>query len=383
MKKQIALKYAAIYPMFLLVVSIFYVPVNAAHNQTVIPIIDYRPADNFNFITEYAFLQTEITVHAIYENTLWASQNRTGRLLQSTNQGGNWTLIYEFHKPIRTVYIDEIGNIFVSITLNRWAYVGTGEIFRSSDGGQTFCRVLALQSGTAEHWNIASRNGTMFVSEYGFKGYGDNARRIYRSLDWGIIWETVFEPVPLVNYHLHKTLILDDSVVYQSIGDGENAKIIRSDNNGNTWTTVVRGFQPTSAIVLDNYILWGLDGGPWYGVARYSRQTGEITQAFTTPYPFGSSNYDMIKVHGVIYAMFLSYGGGSYCHPGSIFYSKDEGLTWELLGYITKAPSWGVGLYSIVVDEEFAYVSISAPIYRYGRMEKNFYGTLRFKLIKS
>ena len=353
-------------------------PLPAENTQTT---IDYQPADNFNFITAYVFLEKGVQVLAIHEGVLWAKQHDTGRLMQSVNQGGNWTFIYEFQKPIRAIHVDEAGNVFVSITNDRWASVGTGQIHRSPDGGETFSQVLALQSGGAENWNIASKGGTMFVSEYGFKGRGDNARRIYRSVDWGQTWETVFEPAPRYNFHHHKILILDDGIVYQSVGDGRNAEIMRSVDNGDSWTTAVSGLQPTSAVVLENYILWGLDGGPWYGVARYNRQTGEVTRAFTTPEPFGSSNYDMVKANGVIYAMFLSYGGGNYGHPGSIFFSKDEGATWELLGYITKEPEWGVGLYSIVADGQFAYVNMCAPIYRNGIREMGFVGTLRFELL--
>ena len=350
-------------------------PVNPDTGTT----IDYQPADNFHFNVNYVLLEWDIQVHTVHEGVLWAIPQRTGQLLRSDNQGGNWTPVYEFLKPIRAVHIDQAGNIFVSVTMGRFDPVGTGEIFRSSDGGETFTSVLALKSGGAENWNIASRDGLMFISEYGYKGRGDNARRIYRSQDWGLTWEIVFDPGPRYNYHLHKILILDDGTIYQSVGDGRNAEILRSLDNGDTWHTAVSGLQPTSAIVLEDYILWGLDGGPWCGVARYNRRTGEVTRAFETPYPFKSSNYAMVKAHGVIYAMFLSYGG-NYSHPGSIFFSKDEGVTWELLGYITKEPEWGVGFYHIVADEQFAYVNMCAPIYRYG-LRYAFAGTLRFELI--
>lgn len=343
--------------------------------------IDHRPSDNFNdWITPYVFLEERIIVMAHQDGILWARQNRTGYLLQSINQGGNWNLVYKFEKPIRAIYLDTKGNIFVSITGNRWSSIPTGQIHRSYNGGETFHKVLYGMSGAAEHWNIASRNGTIFISEYGFKGYGDNARRVYRSLDWGVTWQVVFDPGRIFNFHHHKTIITDDGIVYQSIGDGRNAKIIRSTDNGETWQTVVKGFQPTSAIVFDTHILWGLDGGPWYGVMRYDRRTGKVSNSLTVPYPFSSSNYDMLYAHGVVYAMFLSYG--RYSHPGSIFFSKDRGITWELLGYIEKTPRWGIGLYSIVTDGTFAYVSISTPIYRNGSRETNFYGTLRFELLK-
>ena len=344
--------------------------------------IDYRPSSNFrDWIVPYVFLQENIIVMAYHEGILWARQNQTGILLQSTNHGGNWAYIYKFENPVRAIYLNEHGVIFVSTTVDRWSPTPTGAIHRSYDGGETFHTVLSGMSGAAEHWNIASNDNIMFISEYGFKGRGDNARRIYRSIDWGITWQIVFDPGRIYNYHHHRILITDDGIVYQAIGDGINARIIRSQDNGASWQTVVTGYQPTSAIAFDTHILWGLDGGPYYGVMRYCRSTGAITRSFTTPEPFGSSNYDMLYVNGVVYAMFLSYGHIRYTHPGSIFFSRDEGITWELLGYIEKSHGWGIGLYSIVSDGTYAYVNISTLIYHDGIRERNFYGTLRFKLI--
>ena len=348
--------------------------------------------DNFkDFITDFVFLEWGVTVLESQDNILWAtrigSDNpgelwvptwRTGDLLKSTDHGESWTLIYEFAKPVNAIYADDFGNIFVTVTYDRWASVGTGELHKSSDGGRTFRKVLDIESGVPLRWNIASRNGTMFVSEYGFKGVGNNARRIYRSLDFGESWEVVFEPAPINNYHHHATVITEDGTVYQSIGDWGNSKIIRSLDNGYNWETVALGLHPTSALVFENHILWGMDGGPWYGVARYDRHTGDISRALVVPQPFASSCYDMAIAHGIVYALFLSYGG--YEHPGSIFFSDDEGVTWNLMGYIEKLPQFGVGLYNLVVDERFGYIEIETPFYKDGEWSF-FWGTLRFELL--
>ena len=349
--------------------------------------IEYRPADNFqNFGAPHVFLEANMVVMAYQDGVLWAFYHRTGRLYSSTNQGGNWAFVYEFDQRIHAIHLDERGNIFVSTSADRWGYAPTGRIYRSDDGGATFVNVLYGMSGTAQHWNFASasrsessQDGIMFVSEYGFKGHGDNARRIYRSLDFGKTWEIVFQPLPMYNYHLHKTLITPDGVVYQSVGDGIHAQIMRSLDDGETWHTRVQGLQPTSAIVFDTHILWGLDGGPWYGVARYCRVTGDVSTALSLPYPFSSSCYDMLYVGGIVYAMFLSYG--RLDNPASIFYSKDQGITWQLMGYIEKTPRWGIGLYSIVTDGVYGYIFVSTIIIRDGVRVQGYHGTLRFELL--
>ena len=341
--------------------------------------IDRRSADNFHdFITDYAFLDWGIIVLESDDDTLWATQFRTGNLMKSTDHGESWTLAYQFTKPINAIYADGYSNLFVTTTLDRWAAIGMSEVFKSSDGGMSFRRVLDIEAGAPMRWNIASQGGTMFISEYGFKWLDNNARRIYRSLDFGETWVTVHEPPQTIDYHNHKILITKDSVIYQSIGDGKNAQIIRSFDNGNTWTQAISGFQPTSGIAFETHILWGLDGGPWMGVARYDKQTGEMTRAFVLPEPFSGPSYDMILKDGIVYAAFLSYEG--YDFPASIWYSKDEGINWHQLGYIEKTPQAGVGLNHIVADERFAYIDISTPIVRNGKIDL-FRGTLRIELL--
>jgi len=341
--------------------------------------IDHRPADNFqSFITSYAFLDWGIIVLEAEDNVLWATQFRTGNLMKSVNQGVNWTLIREFPRPINAIHADGHGNLFVATSLDRWAPRGSAELFKSTDGGQSFRHVLDIQSGAPMNWNIASQDGTMFVSEYGFKWLPNNARRIYRSLDFGETWTMVYEPPQTLDYHNHKILMTEDGIIYQSVGDGMNSQIKRSTDNGYTWTTAVYGFQPTSGLVFDDYILWGLDGGPWMGIARYDRQTHQMDQALVLPQPFSGPAYDLMMVNGIIYAPFLSYGG--YSFPASIFFSEDEGHTWHLLGYIEKAAVHGVGLNHIVTDGRYAYIDIGAPIIRDGHVEM-FRGTLRIGLL--
>ena len=342
--------------------------------------IDHASIDNFrSFVTEYALLEPNIIAMEACSGIIWAREFLTGNLMKSANHGETWDFVYAFEKPINAIYADGHGNLFVTVTLDRWAAEGTGEVHKSSDGGETFRKVLDVAAGVPVWWNIASRDGVMFMSEYGFKWDGDNARRIYRSLDFGETWEIIFEPTPMLDYHNHKILITDDGVVYQSIGDGQNAKIIRSFDWGYNWETAVYGFQPTSGIALDGHILWGLDGGPWSGIAWYDRQTGEASEAFVAPKGFrGGPVYDMVMAHGVAYAIILSYEG--HDNYASIVYSKDEGATWHLVGYIDGAPEHGIGLNILVADEKFGYIDFGSPIYRDGVAER-FRGTLRFELL--
>jgi len=345
--------------------------------------IDVHTANNFNdFHTSYTLLQDGIIAMEARDGTVWARQFG-GYLMRSTNHGSNWDFVHEFEATIQGIHVNDYGDIFVSISKDRWSPVGTGKLYRSSDDGETFCKVLDIQSGAALGWNIASKQETMFVSEYGYKGdNGNNARRVYRSLDCGETWQAIYEPVPRLEYHKHKTLIANDGTVYQSIGDGRNASIKKSADNGCTWQTVVDRFHPTAAIDFDDHILWGLDSGPWHGIARLNKQTEQMEKAFELPLPFRGSCYDMVYAHGVVYAVFMSYQGHS--HPGSIWFSKDEGATWDLFGSITKDHSdSSIGLYDIVTDGKYGFINLQAPAQcDYGN-QLQYWGTLRFELLNA
>jgi len=336
--------------------------------------------DNFReFSTRYLFLDHDHLVFHAREGTLLA--RRFGReLVTSSDHGTSWTFLHMFSRPIMAIYVDDALNIFVSTSANRWDPEGSGEVFKSSDGGNSFRKVLDIGAGVPLNWNISSRGAHIFISEYGYKGdSGNNARRIYRSLDRGENWEIVFEPEAMAEWHNHKILITRAGVIYQSIGDGENARIISSIDNGDSWSLAVPGFHPTSGVEFENHILWGLDGGHKPGVIRYDKESGVITQSLHLPPPFNGPAYGMVMANGVVYAIFISYEG--YSHPASIFYSSDEGESWNLLGYIEKPSSaYGIGLYNLVADERFAYINIQTPIYINETLE-HFRGTLRFELI--
>ena len=340
--------------------------------------------ENFNdFITEHTLLRENIFVQAICDEAIWARGARPPyqvNLLRSTDHGLTWRIVYTFDKPIEGIFVDEHSNVFVSVSADRWSPIPSGMLYKSSDGGETFLSVLIVEAGSILNWNITAGNGVMFVSEYGYKGSsGNNARRIYRSIDYGNTWEVVFNPAPRAEWHNHKILVTREGVVYQSIGDGENAHIIKSLDNGDTWQTVIEHFHPTSAVEFENHILWGLDSGPVSGISRYDKQTGEMDIVFTLPDPFSGSFYDMAYANGIVYAIAVSYLGA--IHPASIWYSRDEGVTWNLLGRIDKEPHHGVGLWNVITDERYAYVAIQTPLFRNGEIELH-WGTLRFELLQ-
>ena len=340
------------------------------------------PENLRDFAVAPTFLSPNIHALAAQNGRLWGIQGNL--LLYSDNHGEDWTPLRRFRNPIDTIHHDDYGNLFVATTEGRWLDPGTAKLFRSSDGGDTFYKVLTILSGAPYHWSIASQNGVMFVSEYGYKGEENNARRIYRSLDYGLTWSIVWEPEPTHNWHNHKTVFVGD-VIYQSIGDRPHNHVIRSTDQGETWELAIDDMHPTGALVFDTHVLWALDSGANEtrennGIAWYDRESGEITSVWQTPAPFYGASYALtIDPNGTVYAIFLSYLGDE--HPASIWYSRDEGQSWSLMGYIDKPWFRGVGLWQIEADDKFGYIRLETPIEFDGAAEY-FLGTLRFELIQ-
>ena len=368
----------------------YYIVWDAATRTALVGFSTFRGEflENFRaFVTDVHLMEPYLYVLAYYDELLWATWSRgkyndRGNLLKSGDRGNTWEQVYVFYNPIDVIHFDGFGNIFVTTSIDRWGDTGMAQLFRSADGGVSFALVLDIISGAPYHWNIASKDGIMFLSEYGYKGSSDNARRIYRSLDFGSTWHIVFEPPPTYNWHNHKIIITDAWAVYQSIGDMPHNHIIRSLDYGNTWELAIENLHPTAAVQIGNYILWGLDSGanpdvPNSGIARYCIAAGEIESFWIPPYPFSGSCYDIAVANGIIYALFLSYGGD--VHPASIWYSKDEGRIWNLMGYIEKQPFTGIGLWALTVDDMYGYIIVQTPTDFTSGIE--FLGTLRFRLL--
>lgn len=334
---------------------------------------------------KYSLLEPYFKVMAADNEYIWAAGDGQGDqfmklLYKSSDYGNSWELVHTFEKTIEGIHITEKGCIFVSISDDRWSDKANGEIWRSTNGGISFIKVLDLKTGTATNWNMASDDeGYIFISEYGYKGEERNARRIYRSKDNGLNWYIVYEPEEISGYHNHIIFIdkQDKNIIYQVIGD-ETKLILRSEDRGDTWSPIIEGYHPTSILQIGNEILFGLDNYPYSGIIKYNKEVHKFENCFETPEPFDGSIYDMIYVNDIIYAGFLSYDDNEW--DGSIFISRDKGQNWENFFTWSKEEDIGVGFYTFSAQDDYIFVWVTLPIEKDGIFEK-YQGTLRFEAI--
>lgn len=334
-------------------------------------------------IAKYDIIEPFIKIMEADEEYLWAaggSEEEFMRILyRSDDYGDSWSIVHIFNKTIEGIHISPNDNIFVSISNDRRGQDANCEIWRSTTKGSWFLKVLELESGVATNWNFASdKDGYVFISEYGHKDE-DNARRIYRSSDNGTNFQVIYNPEPMQGYHNHIINIdmRDSNIIYQSIGDDIKG-IIMSTDRGNTWSTIIEGFHPTSALQIDNMILWGLDNYPYSGIIRYDLVTNKVDYSLITPKPFSGSIYDMLYIDNTIYSGMMAYDYDNW--DGSIFISRDEGLTWENYLTISRNGHIGVGIYNLVSQGDYIFAWVSMPIEVDGIVEK-YQGSIRFKKV--
>ena len=108
-------------------------------------------------------------------------------------------------------------------------------------------------------------DGTIFFGEYTVNVQHTNDTHLYRSTDNGQSFQIILT-FPKTIRHIH--FIKYDSYekcVWLGTGDADNeAKLMRSDDNGDTWTTVGEGSQQWRAIGLcftEDKLVWGTDAG--------------------------------------------------------------------------------------------------------------------------
>ena len=108
-------------------------------------------------------------------------------------------------------------------------------------------------------------DGTIFFGEYTVNVQHTNDTHLYRSTDNGKTFQCILT-FPKTIRHIH-FIKYDpyENCIWLGTGDADDeAKLMRSDDNGNTWTTIGEGSQQWRAIGVcfnEKSLVWGTDAG--------------------------------------------------------------------------------------------------------------------------
>ena len=108
-------------------------------------------------------------------------------------------------------------------------------------------------------------DGTIFFGEYTINLQHTNDTHLYRSTDNGRSFQVILT-FPKTIRHIH-FIKYDpyEKCIWLGTGDGDDeSKLMRSDDNGDTWTTIGEGSQQWRAIGVcfnEDSLVWGTDAG--------------------------------------------------------------------------------------------------------------------------
>jgi photosystem II stability/assembly factor-like uncharacterized protein len=153
-----------------------------------------------------------------------------GKIYKTTNNGVNWDLKYTnptANQPFFQILFTDANIGYVVGGSNSCGGTGCvppgGLILKTTDGGNNWNNIFQTSSSLEEIVSIASNSsGDLFAISNGTKGI------IYQSTNAGVNWTKIDS----VDFGLQK-IFFEDNFGYCS---GMQGKIIRSNDNGTTWT---------------------------------------------------------------------------------------------------------------------------------------------------
>jgi len=194
-------------------------------------------------------------------------------IFRSTNNGNSWAQVNTglTKTDVRALAINKSGHIF--------AGTDSGGVFRSTNNGNSWTRVGLTNLSVM----------ALAINDSGHVFAGTLVEGIFRSKDNGISWEPVNRGLAKTDIRalaINKAGVIfaGASNKYIFTGKFEGGGIFRSENNGNSWTSIESGLTNTSTLSLaindSGYIFAGTFGG---GVFRSLETTGAAPTVTTNP----------------------------------------------------------------------------------------------------
>ncbi|KTS77835.1 hypothetical protein NS274_09815 [Pseudomonas oryzihabitans] len=218
---------------------------------------------------------------------------------------------------------------------------GTSSIYRSTDYGSNFAKVFTLSSGV--FYQIASDTRGVWIA------VGNNGALV-RSDDNGLTWTQISAPlIAGISNYLINCIATDGNGLWIAGTERQEGCTLVSSDNGKTWTA--RGTGSTTyfpiGLAAGNEGTWVMscrvNGQLWHVRSIDSGKTWTKTATAYPYYAYGDSDYANLEVSGVafgagifagLYSTFTNFSGSYYYRLGLI-YSLDGGINWLHYGLVS------------------------------------------------
>lgn len=268
----------------------------------------------------WTVVSTETVIRFVESNnTLFASTFGISRIVQSTDDGRNWTPLPFDRGRVLALAVAGTGDLFAG-TLYRGLY-------RSPDGGQTWQENQLGFSAHPIHAFEVHPSGDLFAGTYYIYDCGDycgSDGAVYRSSDGGLTWEsTTVQGAAVTDF-----AVGPDDDLYASTLEG----LYLTEDRGHSWTLIptdsIFGFPFAVHVTEDGTVLVGVDGiAPLVAYGIFRLDDDDETWVMET------SIEDFTPI-----SRFVSIDGSVIAGGGATLRRKAEG-DWELL---TEYPSGGL-----------------------------------------
>ncbi len=229
------------------------------YGHTWVPIFDDQPTGSIGAIA-VAPSDSNIVYVASGEGLQRPDLSVGDGIYKSTDAGKTWThLGLRDGQQIPSMVVDphDPNRLFVAVLGHPYGPNQERGIFRSTDGGQTFQKVLYKDENTggsdveldpsnpeivyAAMWE--ARQGPWENSAWGGPGGG-----IFKSTDGGSTWHQLTKGLPEVVQANLAIAPTDPSRIYATVAAGRELGIYRSDDAGESWTQITKDPRPAARI---------------------------------------------------------------------------------------------------------------------------------------
>jgi hypothetical protein len=273
------------------------------------------------------------------DGTLYAGSGSV--LYKSPDQGVTWQPLLTFSgsgAEINCVFVNRLNYIFASPTSD--AEADSLGLWRSTNGGQTWTKVLPLSAGCSIWSMTQDSSGNLFAGIYTTGSVGNAT--IFKSTDGGAHWTIVYHDTSARHIHC-VTVDLSNNYVYAAVGDVRvnpnwYTYVIRATDDGaanGSWRKILTLPQMLSIEAvyatdqngrlasLARIFATDYDNGQLY------RTTDDVT--FNLVLDTGTQSYGYwIRTNSLNGDIYASFTGGE--HPvqwvAGIWVSSDDGVSW-------------------------------------------------------
>lgn len=167
-------------------------------------------------------------------------------LFKSTDNGTNWSRVWEYQGGLNCLYVEQNNNIYIGLQYSG----GQGGVFKSSNGGVSWSNIF---SNAANVYSIIKAlNGTLLIAVYE-SGFA----KIYRSSNEGVNWDSYsfginFSPTDFA-------ISTNGNIFLSTAGYG----IYKSIDNGVSWNISAPVGWDYSSLYLNGNNIYAGTRGNW------------------------------------------------------------------------------------------------------------------------